>query len=114
MRPGGFIIDVPVIISVAIRGEGLTEADAKQLAREFVEFLEPSDELCKRYATGVDADITETSFNPDGEPRKLEELEPEPEEGGTPADAGETGRTAGVRELPLWFALPCQSPRYSS
>jgi hypothetical protein len=54
MRPAGFIIDVPVYLSVAVRGGGLTKKQAIQIASDYAESLQPSQErdrrLCRRGA----------------------------------------------------------------
>jgi len=51
MTPSGFIIEVPVTLSVAVRGT--TIAESKRLAQDFVASLNPS----KMYCTG----FTETA-----------------------------------------------------
>jgi hypothetical protein len=47
MRPHGFIIDVPVTLSVSVRGT--TVAEAKRIAREFADTLSPADAYCSGY-----------------------------------------------------------------
>lgn len=42
-RPAGFVIDVPVTLSVAVRGEGLTLKDAKRIARDVAATLNSFD-----------------------------------------------------------------------
>lgn len=41
-QPAGFIIDVPVTLSVAVRGEGLTKMQAMAVARDYAHSLAPS------------------------------------------------------------------------
>lgn len=48
MRESGFIIDVPVTLSVAVRGAD--EETAKRVAREFASRLEPSQEFVDGYS----------------------------------------------------------------
>lgn len=36
----GYVLDVPVTLSVAVRGPGLSKADAKALARRFADWVE--------------------------------------------------------------------------
>lgn len=59
-RPAGFIIDVPVTLSVAIRGEGLTEAEAKRITRIFAESLNPTEQHIEEFP-GLRAGITITA-----------------------------------------------------
>lgn len=42
-RPAGFIIDVPVTLSVAVRGDGLTLKQAKRIARDVAAHLNDFD-----------------------------------------------------------------------
>lgn len=55
MRPSGFIIDVPVTLTVAIRGNGLTEAKAKQIARKLADDLSPTEDYTKGYSDVIAA-----------------------------------------------------------
>jgi hypothetical protein len=48
-RPAGFIIDVPVTLSVSVRGASL--AEAKQIARIFADGIAPTE----AYITGYNA-----------------------------------------------------------
>lgn len=47
MKPAGFIIDVPISLSVEVRGTTL--AEAKRIAQKFAEALSPSAEHCSRF-----------------------------------------------------------------
>jgi hypothetical protein len=47
MKPAGFVISVPVTLSVEVRGT--TIAEAKRIARQFTNTLSPSDVYCSRY-----------------------------------------------------------------
>lgn len=83
-RPEGFIIDVPVTLSVAVRGVPLQEA--KRIAREFADSLAPSDEYVAGYNEGdavpKGASITEVGFESNREDscEVLEELEADDED----------------------------------
>ena len=83
-RPAGFIIDVPVTLSVAVRGEGLTEALAKLIALRFADTLDPTDDYCVGYTDSnltaymptVALKVTEATLEPSREEtcKVLEEL----------------------------------------
>ncbi len=40
MQPEGFLIDVPITLSVSVRGVGLTEGEAKRIAREYADNIQ--------------------------------------------------------------------------
>lgn len=76
-RPG-FIIDVPVTLSVAVRGAKL--AKAKEIAREFADSLNPHDQYCAGYTSAnleQGIEITEATLESSREDscEVLEELE---------------------------------------
>lgn len=79
--PKGFIIDVPVTLSVAVRGASLEAA--KEIARDFAESLDPSDDFISGYSDekfGVSGvSITEATLesSPEDSCELLEELEAE-------------------------------------
>lgn len=85
-RPAGFIIDVPVTLSVAVRGE-VTEEQAFEIARNFADGLAPSDHYVAGYMStmkeeqGVEWEITEVSLESSSEDscQVLEELEEDDE-----------------------------------
>jgi hypothetical protein len=99
MRPAGFIIDVPVTLSVAVRGVPLETA--KRIAREFADRLSPTGDYCDGYTKGLTerrdapgyagALITEATLESNREDacEVLEELEPDDvDEEDEPRDAG--------------------------
>lgn len=82
----GFIIDVPVTLTVAVRGEGLTEKQAKDIARKFTENLDTDHmlyvgELKTNEPDTTSPVITETSmeFSSEDECEVIDELEAEPQ-----------------------------------
>lgn len=87
-RPAGFIIDVPVTLSVSVRGTTLKEA--QRIAREFADMLAPSEEVVSSYnytakLEGVlpeGVKVTEASFEASREdsPDVLDELEADDED----------------------------------
>lgn len=86
-RPAGFIIDVPVTLSVGVRGEGLTAASAKAIARKFVDDIAPTNEFLGGYSSVLmrqrNAAITEVSLESSREEtcEVLDELEAEDADG---------------------------------
>lgn len=42
IRPAGYVIDVPISLSVAVRGDGLTIKQAVKMARDYADSLSPS------------------------------------------------------------------------
>jgi len=80
MRAAGYIIDVPVTLSVAVRGAGRKRAE--EIAREFAEGLSPSQEYVDGFSSQLTrgATVTEVSFEASREDscEVLEELEAEP------------------------------------
>lgn len=80
-RPAGFIIDVPITLSVAVRGKGLTEAQAFEIARDFAADIAPTEAFIGGYNTNLKdgKTITEVSLESSGEEtcEVLEELEAE-------------------------------------
>ena len=79
-RAAGFIIDVPITLSVAVRGK--TEAEAKKIAREFAECLQPTEFYAIGYCEGAqlpEGTITEISLESSMEEQceVLDELEAE-------------------------------------
>lgn len=86
MRPKGFIIDVPVTLSVAVRG--VDEATAKAIARRFARglMLDDSTDYCDGFTKGLHdageypaATVTEATLESSREDSctVLDELEPE-------------------------------------
>jgi hypothetical protein len=83
MRKPGFIIDVPMTLSVAVHG--VTEEEAKAIARAFADSLDPSEHFVrgymdtKREEEKAQYDITEVSLcSPSDESCEvLDELEAE-------------------------------------
>lgn len=82
-RPAGFIIDVPVTLSVAVRGDGLTAKAAKQIARNFADAIAPTEYFVQGYSDTLFKltyrTITEVSLESSTEEtcEVLEELEAE-------------------------------------
>lgn len=76
----GYVVDVPVTLSVAVRGPGLTEEAAMIAARRFAEGLAPTRDYMLGFASGGDVPvITEASLEtPSDESCEiLDELEAE-------------------------------------
>lgn len=78
-RPAGYIIDVPVTLSVHVRGKSWKEAQA--IARAFAESLNPSEDYIKGYSDSIDAGITAAFLESSTEEscQVLDELEAEEE-----------------------------------
>ena len=78
-RPAGFIIDVPVTLSVAVRG--VSSKKAKEIARQFAASLSPSDQFIEGYneESKTGGIITEVSLESptDESCEVLDELEEE-------------------------------------
>jgi hypothetical protein len=75
-RPAGYIIDVPVTLSVAVRGK--TREEAFAIARAFAEALNPSEDFIRGYCDEIGAGtITEATLASSTEDscEVLEELE---------------------------------------
>lgn len=53
-RQAGFIVDVPVYLTLAVRGAGLTEEQAIQAATDFLEDMQPSEAFISGYNTNAD------------------------------------------------------------
>lgn len=60
MRKPGFIIDVPMNLSVAVRG--VTKKQAMQIARAYADSLQPSEHEVAGYCSIEKVDITEVSL----------------------------------------------------
>jgi hypothetical protein len=85
MKPAGFIIDVPVYLSVAVRGQGLTKKQAIQIAKDYDESLQPSQEETDGYVSvalaGTSNTITEVTLSKsESDPEVPDELEAEEDE----------------------------------
>ncbi len=86
-RPSGFIIDVPVTLSIAVRGEGLTVAKAKEIARTFADVIAPTEAFVGGYSGVIEktqnATITEVSLESSREEscEVIDELEAEDADG---------------------------------
>jgi hypothetical protein len=85
MKPAGFIIDVPVYLSVAVRGGELTKKQAIQIAKDYAESLQPSQEQTDGYVSvalaGTSNTITEVTLSKsESEPEVLDELDAEEDE----------------------------------
>jgi hypothetical protein len=86
VRKPGFIIDVPVTLRVAVRGA--TEEEAKQIARDFAEALQPSDHYIGGYCQTAKVTITEVTLgvcefidcDAEPEPAAVEKLEADDED----------------------------------
>lgn len=83
-RPGGFSVDVPVTLTVAVRGERLTRKQAFAIATKFANDLQPAEAFIDGYNSVQDAGapfITEVSLDcpSDESCEVLDELEPEEE-----------------------------------
>lgn len=78
-RPAGFVIDVPVTLSVHVRGKSWEEA--QKIARAFAESLSPSADYIKGYSDAIDAGITEATLEATTEEscEALDELEADEE-----------------------------------
>jgi hypothetical protein len=76
-RPAGFIIDVPITLSVAVRGVSLEAA--KEIARAFADTLQPTEQFIAGYCERAGVSITEVSLesNPEDSCDVLDELEPD-------------------------------------
>lgn len=65
-RPAGFIIDVPITLSVAVRGT--TRVEAKRIARDFAENISPTEDFIRGYSeasptlNSLGATITEATL----------------------------------------------------
>lgn len=105
MRPKGFIIDVPVTLSVAVRGVPLDKA--KAIARRFADGLNPDNPAyCDGFTDGLhklgeypDATVTEATLESSREDActVLEELEEEADdEDGEDDEPGDAGRYLGA------------------
>jgi hypothetical protein len=85
MKPAGFIIDVPVYLSVAVRGGELTKKQAIQIAADYAESLQPSQEGIDGYVSialaGTSNTITEVTLSKsESDPEVLDELKAEEDE----------------------------------
>jgi hypothetical protein len=87
MRPAGFSVDVPITLTVAVRGEDLTEEQAFEIARDYAHSLQPSQHETDGYNSAAFGSsprhyITEVSLESSTEEscEVIEELEPEPED----------------------------------
>jgi hypothetical protein len=86
VRPAGFVVDVPVTLSVAIRGAD--EETAKEIAREFAESLVPSEQHLARYhaTVGLPPGVTITDVAMESSPEDscdvLEDLDEDEGEDG--------------------------------
>lgn len=100
MRPKGFIIDVPVTLSVAVRGATLEAS--KKIARTFADTLNPSQSYIDGYNGGAFSNsgvsITEVTLESNREDscEVLEELEADDVDGDEPGGPDDAGRTFGA------------------
>lgn len=103
MRPKGFIIDVPVTLSVAVRGATLEAS--KDIARKFADTLNPSQSHIEGYNgeafSNSGVSITEVTLESSREDscESLDELEADDadeDEGMYPGGPNDAGRTYGA------------------
>ena len=99
-RPAGFLIDVPVTLTVAVRGTA-TLAEAMAIARTFAEQLDPSQAYVDGYSGMLDqgVSITEATLESNPEDACEEMCGLQADEDGDAVQADHSALTALQREL---------------